>query len=73
VKKKTERLHRLVRKLGAKYGKKDADVVRLQEELDTLIKMEKAKHDEASSKVVIPQGPSPAKILYLEELRAQKL
>jgi hypothetical protein len=72
MKKKTERLHRLVQKLASKYGKKDEDVLRLQAELDTLVLMEKTVGKDADAAKVVSTGPSPAKLLYLEAQRGSK-
>lgn len=70
MKKKTERIHRLVRKLSAKYGNQDADVIRLQEELNTLVEMEKYDGNDQSAARAALTGPSLAKKMYLEALRA---
>jgi len=72
MKRKTARLQRLVQKLSSKYGKKDEDVLRLQAELDTLVKMEKSGDEGESALTVVSTGPSPAKLLYLEALRASR-
>jgi len=72
MKKKTEKLHRLIQKLSARYGDKDEDVLRLQIELDALVKMEKAAGEAKSAALLASKGPTPAKLLYLESLRASR-
>jgi hypothetical protein len=72
MKKKIERLHRLVQKLSAKYGKKDEDVLRLRAELETLVKMEKIGGEVEFAPMDVSTGQSRAKVLYLEAMRTSR-
>ena len=54
MEKKLEKLRRLVQKLGARYGKDDADVIRLQEELNALQAMKPATPQQPERRKATP-------------------
>jgi hypothetical protein len=62
--KKTEKLRRVVNKLTNKYGPKDADVLRLQSELNVLESLESHRPERRSYKTADFKFQTPAKQLF---------
>jgi hypothetical protein len=62
--KKTEKLRQVVKKLSARYGSGDADVQRLQIELDVLIALESQRSGNVTRYLQEAKFQSPAKQLY---------